>query len=180
MSETSDALDVPESSSNDDSDVPDMSTSSKDSHDPATAHQRANEIYNNLMDGRSAASSIVLDTPYGEIRCAIELDELDLRTRWDCVSALPNAMFSAAGEIDEDGNLGDGVELEADIIPGGDGMVLIREVVIEALNAEGLDKHDLRNVIENDLKDPDLIEIGMRLLEMSLDRGEITGFRFED
>lgn len=178
MSESSDALDVPESSSNDD--VPDMSTSSKDSHEPATAHQRANEILNNLIDGRSAASAIVLDTPYGEIRCAIELDSLDLRTRWDCVSSLPDAMFSAAGGAGEDGDLGDGVELEANIMPGGESMVLMREVVIETLNAEGLDKHDLRNVIENDLKDDDLIEMGIRLIEMSLDKGEITGFRFEE
>lgn len=160
-------------------DVPDMSSSSK-GHDPAEARKRANEVFNSLLDGRtSAVDGLVFESAHGEIHCTINLDELDLETRWDCVQALPDGMFRAANEAEEGDDPGDNIELAADVIPGGDGMVLMRLVIIQTLTAEGLSAGELESVIKNDLPDRFLIDLGMRIIEMSLDRGEITGFRLE-
>lgn len=171
-------------------DVPDVShgSSSAGNRDSpaAQADQRRsqNEIYERLIDGRGAAESVVLETPHGPIHCDIDLNTLSLKTRWDCLKSLPDGMFQAADERADEGDEGDAntdtnVELSADVIPGGDGVKMLQLIVKESLSASELSDGDFNSLIENDLRDEVLIQVGMGILEMSFDRGQVTGFRFE-
>lgn len=142
---------------------------------PADQRQHANEIYDRLAEGRGQASTVVLETPYGEITCDVELKKLDRSTRWDCISALPDGMFQAA-QRDEDASE---ITITSNVMPDGEGVKMIEVIVENTLNPRGYSDGDWASMIENDLRDEVLIEVGMGVLEMSFDRGEITGFRFE-
>lgn len=160
--------------------VPDMSTSGSGKElSPGERRKRSNEIYSRLTEGRGAASTVTLETPYEdpyhEIVCDINLSELDLETRWDCLSALPDGMFRAAGNDEDESD----IELSSSVVPDGDGVKMLRLIVEKVLEPRGFSKGDWKTMVREDLADDVLIQVGMRLLEMSFDRGEISGFRFD-
>lgn len=172
---TTDAADAP-------NDVPtdepvDMTESDDEAVTPAERRQRANEIYDRLAEGRGQSSTVVLETPYGEITCDVDLSNLDLSTRWDCISALPDGIFRAAQRQEEDGAAE--IELSSSVVPDGEGVTMIKLIVLNTLDPRGYSDGDWQSMVENDLRDEVLIKVGLGLLEMSFDRGEITGFRFE-
>lgn len=150
-------------------------TNNSQSSGPADQREHANEIYERLAEGRGQASTVVLETPHGEITCDVELKKLDRTTRWDCISALPDGMFQAAqrGEDASD------ITITSNVMPDGEGVKMIEVIVKNTLNPRGFSDGDWEAMIESDLRDEVLIEVGMGVLEMSFDRGEITGFRFE-
>lgn len=176
MSQNDAATETADESSDIPSEPVDMTDNSgSGSTSPSEQRKHANEIYERLAEGRGQASTVVLETPYGEIECDVELKKLDRSTRWDCISALPDGMFQAA----QRGEDADDITITSNVMPDGEGVKMIEVIVKNTLNPRGYSDGDWSAMIENDIRDEVLIEVGMGVLEMSFDRGEITGFRFE-
>lgn len=160
--------------------VPDMSTSGEGKElSPSERRKRSNEIYSRLTKGRGEASTVTLQTPYEEpfheIVCDINLSKLDRETRWNCLSALPDGMFRAANNEDDESD----IEISSSVVPDGEGVIMLQLIVQKTLEPRGFSKGDWDTMIEEDMADDVLIQVGIKLLEMSFDRGEITGFRFD-
>lgn len=155
-------------------DVRDMSTSDNGLSDDEQ-YERDVEIFDRLVDGRGHSESVVLESPHGPIECDIELSALDRSTRWDTLKSLPDGMFEAAGEdVDESD-----ITLSTSAIPGGDGVNMLELLLKETLNANNLSDGQLQSVIENDLADNVVIELGMQILEMSFEQGQVSGFQLQ-
>lgn len=159
-------------------DVPDVSTSgpSADSLSEEEKQDAQSEVFQRIVQGRSHSETVMLETPYGELECTIDLSALDRETRWDCLKSLPDGMFQAASEEDVDES---DITLSSSTIPGGEGISMMELILTEALSADKLSPHQFETLISEDLSDEVVIQLGMRILEMSFEQGQVSGFRFE-
>lgn len=159
-------------------DVPDVSTSNPgaESLDDEERQEAASEVFKRVIEGRSHAETVMLETPYGELECEIDLSALDRQTRWDCLKSLPDGMFEAANQEDVDES---DINLSSSTIPGGEGVGMLEMILTETLTAPKLTPHQFETLIKEDLADDVVIQLGMRILEMSFEQGQVSGFRFE-
>lgn len=134
------------------------------------------EVYENLLDARESSDteeSVEFDLKTGG---TIELNVrlLEREERWDFMSRLPDGMFEAAEDEDEDG---EPVPTTGSKIPDGDAAMAMEDITVTVCSHPNFADPEIRHIAE-EIQDEDLFSFGMNILDKSMERGQVDGFRF--
>jgi hypothetical protein len=132
-----------------------------------------NEVIDRLLEGRNhVAEEYELDTPEGTIVLKLAPIE-DRKQRYDYLSKLPDAWFDAAEEGDGEDEIKEKIS-NADAIPSGEGWEALENMVRESeTSVADMNLNWVIDMMEDDV----LMEAGVTVLDLSMDLGQIGGFR---
>ena len=136
---------------------------------PQTSDQ---EILEKILKGEEYRETFVFETKHGDLE--IDLTPIgDREKRYEYLSKLPSGWFEAGQKDDPEA-----VDNFASLIPDGDGITALENIVIESAQHPAFTQSDMELIVRKRMADEVVTQAALQVIQMSSESNtDVTGFR---
>lgn len=130
------------------------------------------ELITKVLEGRSYSETFDFPVEGGE-EISLELSPIyDRQKKYDYLSKLPSGWFEASQKDDPED-----VDDFASLIPDGDGIGALEDMVIDAAKSQTLAPTEIEDLVRKGFSDEVVTQMGLHVIQMSADVNKVTSFR---